>query len=33
MRSGMHKKLKKLILRKLTGLINYSNWSNDEKYI
>jgi len=29
----MHRKLKKLILRKLTGLINYSNWSNDEKYI
>jgi len=29
----MHRKLKKLILRKLTGLINYSKWSNDEKYI
>jgi len=29
----MHKKLKKLILRKYTGLIDYSNWNNDEKYI
>jgi len=29
----MHKKLKKLILRKFTGLINYSKWSNNEKYI
>jgi len=29
----MHKKLKKLILRKYTGLINYPNWNNDEKYI
>jgi len=29
----MHKKLKKLILRKFTGLMNYSNWNNDEKYI
>jgi len=29
----MHKKLKKIILRKYTGLINYSNWNNDEKYI
>jgi len=28
----MHKKLKKLILRKHTGLIDYSNWKNDEKY-
>jgi len=33
MRSGMHRKLKKLILRKLSGLINYSNWNNYEKYI
>jgi len=29
----MHKKLKKLILRKFTGLIDYCNWNNDEKYI
>jgi len=29
----MDKKFKKLILRKYTGLINYSNWNNDEKYI
>jgi len=28
----MHKKFKKLILRKHTGLINYFNWNNDEKY-
>jgi len=28
----MHKKLKKLILRKHTDLIDYSNWNNDEKY-
>jgi len=29
----MRKKFNKLILRKHTALINYSNWNNDEKYI
>ncbi len=29
----MRKKFNKFILRKHTGLINYSNWNNDEKYI
>jgi len=29
----LHIKLKKLILRKSSGLINYSNWNYDEKYI